>query len=76
MSADLPEYFTAKSLAAHVGISLRTLTSHLANNVGGIRDAKVKVPGLQAHRFLGRGCRKYIGLTTAGRQPAEGRAES
>ena len=65
-----PEYYTAATLATRVGVSLRTFQLHMQRNVGLIRDAKVKVPGLRGHRFPIRGCRKYIELVTAGRAPA------
>lgn len=65
MIAVEPEYFSAKSLAARVGISERTLDSHLKQNVGGILEAREFHPGLKGARFRSAKCRKYINLVTA-----------
>ena len=64
--SDLPAYFTQATLAAHAQISLASLSRYLKNNVGDIKKAEEKIPGLGV-RYEGKKCRKFIDLVTAGR---------
>lgn len=62
-----PEYFTAESLAAYVGVTRRTLENHVACNVGNLKAAKETHKGLGI-RYSAKKARSYIALVTAGKE--------
>ncbi len=65
-----PAYYTAATLAGAAGVSLRTLASHLAADVGQVTKARERVPGLRGYRYEARKCAKYLGLVRAGKGEA------
>lgn len=64
-----PEYYTIDGLSQAAGKKKRQVYDHIRKDVGGLKKAREKVPGLGV-RFVASKCKKYLSLCNA-----EGRSQ-
>lgn len=62
---ELPEYLTAQQVAERAGVHYDTFRRHVRENVGGLRDARKRVPRVRGYLWEARALRKYLGMMAA-----------